>query len=59
MENGGAKMKQCNDKTNKLNKIHKNLYAIGTIFERNSYDFITLFHPTSQSHASKSPKSTM
>ena len=28
MENGGAKMEQCNNKTNKLDEIHRNSYEI-------------------------------
>ena len=40
MENGGAKMEQCNDnlyvylKTKKLDEIHKNSYEIRTNFVR-------------------------
>ena len=32
MEEGGAQMEQCNDKTNKLDEIHRNLYEIRTNF---------------------------
>ena len=34
MENGGAKMEQCNNKTNKLDEIHKSSY-------KNSYEIRT------------------
>ena len=39
MEEGGAKMEQCNDKTNKLDKIHRILYEIRTNFVRISCEF--------------------
>ena len=53
MENGGAKMEQCNNKTNKLDEIHRNSYEfhnasifthihsreIRTKFARISYEF--------------------
>ena len=32
MENGGAKMEQCNNKTNNLDEIHRKSYEIGTNF---------------------------
>ena len=32
MEEGGAKMEQCDDKTNKLNEIHRLSYEIRTKF---------------------------
>ena len=39
MENGGAKMEQCNNTTNKLDEIHKNSYEIRTKFEGISCEF--------------------
>ena len=47
MENGGAKVEQCNNKTNKLDKIHRNEFHNASIitrfihvkFVRNSYEF--------------------
>ena len=39
MEEGGAKMEQCNDKTNKLDEIDGNSYEI----HANSYKFRTHF----------------
>ena len=37
MENGGAKMEQCNNKTNKLDEIHRNSYEIRTNFTMPQY----------------------
>ena len=34
MENGGAKMEQCNNKTNELDEIHRNSHEIWTNFVR-------------------------
>ena len=40
MEEGGAKMEQCNDETNKLNEIHGNSYEIRTNFVRVSHKLL-------------------
>ena len=45
MEEGGAKMEQCNDKTNKLDEIH----GFCTKFVRISYEFHIRFVINTQS----------
>ena len=40
MEKGGAKMGQCNSKTNKLDEIHTNSYEIHTNFVRISHKLL-------------------